>query len=63
MTIEQRNAFYKGILAARKGLQLSEIPSSYNLECMTMWIAGHNQETEHLALAKKESALLASMMA
>lgn len=62
MTIEQRNAFYKGILAARKGMHLAEAPSSYNLECMTMWIAGHNQESERLAQAKQESALLASIM-
>jgi len=60
--IEARNAYYKGMLAARKGKTLAESPESLNNQCLSMWIAGFNEERAKIEEKEAETALLASML-
>lgn len=61
-TVESRNAYYKGTLAARKGRALSERPDSYDAICLAMWIAGFNDEMFKIREQEAEIVMLASVL-
>lgn len=56
MSIEQRNAFFKGILAARKGKVLSDVPGSLGGNSIAMWLAGFNDEMDRVKELKEQQA-------
>ena len=62
MSIEQRNAYYKGTLAARKGKTLSDVPEALNSDCIGMWIAGFNVEKKKIEEQEAEMAMIANML-
>jgi len=62
LRVEERNAFYKGILAARKGKTLSDIPTSLNYYAIGMWIAGYNDELKRIQQSEIERLAIINMM-
>lgn len=62
VTVEQRNAYYKGVLAARKHKTLSDRPESLNMQCIAMWVAGFNTELDKLKEQEATQAMIANML-
>jgi len=54
LSIEQRNAFYKGILAARKGKVISDVPATLGSSSIGMWLAGFNDEKQRIELVQQQ---------
>jgi len=54
LSIEQRNAFYKGILAAKKGKALSDVPITLGSSSIGMWLSGFNDEKERMKLSRQQ---------
>lgn len=57
MSIEQRNAFFKGILAARRGKVLSDVPSNLGSGSIGMWIAGFNDEKQRIESDQEQQGI------
>jgi len=62
MSIARRNAYYRDILAARQGKKFSDLPQAMNRECITMWIAGYNDEISKILQEKQQLELIANML-
>lgn len=62
MSIARRNAYYRGILAARQGKKFSDLPPTLNRECVAMWIAGYNEEISKIIQEKQQQELIANML-
>jgi len=54
LSIEQRNAFFKGILAAKKGKALSDVPATLGSSSIGMWLAGFNDEKQRMKLVQQQ---------
>jgi len=62
LRVEERNAFYKGMLAARRGKALSDIPASLNYYAVGMWIAGYNDELQRIQQSEIEHLTIINML-